>query len=143
PDAAALVLRPVVPAGEGQAQLLDPVQGGGEILPVPVLVDHHLVGDGVAPAPGPQGAAADAVGLHIVEGVQPVGVGGIAHHADAAQAHRETGGAGGQGVDAAAQIVLIGVEGTPVVSRVVHADEDAELTRVAGGVVQDQPVDLP
>ena len=102
-----------------------------------------MVGDGVAPAPRPQGVAADTVGLHLVEGVQPVGVGGVAHQADAAGGHREFGGDGGQGIDAAAQVVLIGVELVEPLAHGLHADEHAELARVAGGVVQNQPVDLP
>ena len=76
PDAAALILGPVIPAGEGEAKLLDPVQGGQEVVPIPPLVDDDLVGQTVLAAAGYQLAAADLVGLDGGEGEETEGSAG-------------------------------------------------------------------
>ena len=77
-DASAVAFCLVVPTGEAQSLLLDPLSGGEVVGAVAVFVDHHVVCHGVGAVAGDELISADAGGSHLGEVVDLVGVGKVA-----------------------------------------------------------------
>ena len=142
-DASAVAFCLVVPTGEAQSLLLDPLSGGEVVGAVAVFVDHHVVCHGVGAVAGDELISADAGGSHLGEVVDLVGVSKVALDHHTAGADGEAGGDVGQGVGGAAHIIHIGVVvGQAAGGEYIHPGQQAVAVVIAGNIVQNQTVDL-